>query len=119
MAPAGPPRRVPPMRARRTREQWVSLVAMFERSALSAARFCAVRGLTLATFRWWRSELRRGGALATAAEPVRLLAVEVAEPRIAGAAPVVVAFSGVEVRAVLGTDPGYLGALVAEIRSRC
>ena len=78
-----------------------------------------MRGLTLATFRWWRSELRRGGAEATAAEPVRLLAVEVADPRLAGAAPVVVAFSGAEVRADVGTDPSYLGALVAEIRSRC
>lgn len=94
-------------------------MATFERSTLSAGRFCAVRGLTLATFRWWRSELRRGGAEATAAEPVRLLAVEVADPRLAGAAPVVVAFSGVEVRADVGTDPSYLGALVAEIRSRC
>ena len=106
------------MASRRTRQQWVSLMATFEGSNLSAAKFCAVRGLTLATFRWWRSQLRRGGMTA-ALEPVRLLAVDVAEPPIAVAASVVVVFSGLEVRAEVGTDPGYVGALVAELRARC
>ena len=59
----------------------MSLVATFERSTLPAAKFCSARGLTLATFRWWRSELRRGGAPVAAMEPVRLLSVDVAEAR--------------------------------------
>ena len=107
------------MTPRRTRAQWGSLVATFERSTLSAGRFCAVRGLDAgdvplvavrAAQRWCRGH---GGGVRPAAGR------RGGRPRLAGAAPVVVAFSGVEVRADVGTDPSYLGALVAELRSRC
>jgi hypothetical protein len=106
------------MGAHRTREQWLTLVVAFERSGQSAAAFCASRGLTLSTFRWRYSQLRRGAASAAKPDGMRLLAVEVAGARPTGA-PVVIAFSGIEVRAEVGADVGYVAALVAGLRSRC
>ncbi len=107
------------MTPRRTREQWAALMFAFGRSNQSTAAFCEARGLTLATFRWWRSQLRRGGASATAIEPVRMLSVEVSGAQRQVEGPVVVSFSGLEVCVQLGADVDYIAELVAKLRSRC
>ena len=108
------------MGERRTREQWATLVAAFGRSSQGAAAFCASRGLTLSTFRWWCSQLRPQEESTSGEEPVRLLAVDVARSFRAGSSPVVViAFAGLEVRADAGTDVRYLAALVSELRAAC
>jgi hypothetical protein len=91
----------------------------FDRSNQSTATFCATRGLTLATFRWWRSQLRRGGASVTAIAPVRMLSVEVSGAQRSAEGPVVVSFSGLEVCVQLGADVDYIAELVAKLRSRC
>ena len=107
------------MTRRRTRKQWSTLMLTFGRSNQSAPAFCATRGLTLATFRWWRSQLRRNGGSAGAIEPVRMLSVEVTGSRRQPDEPVVVSFSGLEVRVELGADVEYVAELVAKLRSRC
>ena len=107
------------MTPRRTREQWAALMFAFGRSNQSTAAFCAARGLTLVTFRWWRSQLRRGGVSAGAIEPVRMLSVEVSGAQRWAEGPVVVSFSGLEVCVQLGADVDYVAELVAKLRSRC
>ena len=107
------------MGERRTREQWGTLVAAFGRSSQSTAAFCASRGLTLSTFRWWCSQLRPREGSTSVEEPVRLLAVDVPGRFKAGPSPVVIAFAGLEVRADAGTDARYLAALVSELRAAC
>jgi hypothetical protein len=107
------------MNPRRTREQWSALMLAYERSNQSVRAFCMTRGLALATFRWWRSQLRRDGGSSTAIEPVRMLAVEAMGPRRQVEGPVVVAFAGLEVRVQLGADVDYIAGLVAALRPQC
>ena len=107
------------MTQRRTREQWSAVVFTYDRSSQSAEAFCTARGLTLATFRWWRSRLRRGAGSVAAIEPVRMLSVEVTGPLRQVERPVVVSFAGLRVRVHLGADVEYVADLVAKLRSRC
>jgi len=109
------------MAQRRTREQWTALVLAFDRTSQTAAVFCAARGVTLSTFRWWRSQLRKADEVVggSVGEPVRLLAIDVAGPVRTPTGPVVIAFAGLEIRTEVGVDVGYVAALVAELRTRC
>jgi hypothetical protein len=110
------------MTQRRTREEWLALSLAYERSSQSGPVFCARHGLTLATFRWWRSQLRRDGVPALVTEPVRMLSVDVVgdpRPQRPVEAPVVVSFAGLDVRVQLGADVEYVAELVAKLRSRC
>ena len=107
------------MTQRRTRDQWLALSLAYDRSNQSAPVFCARHGLTLGTFRWWRSQLRRDGGPVDAIEPVRMLSVEVAGALRPVEEPVVLLFSGLEVRVHFGADAEYVAELVARLRSRC
>jgi ABC-type Fe2+-enterobactin transport system substrate-binding protein len=107
------------MTQRRTREEWLALSLAYERTSQSGPVFCARHGLTLATFRWWRSQLRRDGVPALATEPVRMLSVDVTGAQRPVEAPVVVSLAGLEVRVQLGADVEYVAELVAKLRSRC
>lgn len=107
------------MTQRRTREQWLALMLVYERANQSAPVFCAKHGVRLTTFRWWRSQLRRDAGRGRAIEPVRMLSVEVTKALRQVEEPVVVSFGGLEVRVHLGADVEYVAELVAKLRSRC
>jgi hypothetical protein len=65
---------------RRSRAQWLEVVAKFEGSGESVAKFCARRQISPRTFAWWRWHLRAERRPAGAHENVRLVAVELAAP---------------------------------------
>jgi hypothetical protein len=106
---------------RRSRAQWLELLAKFEDSGESVAKFCARKQIAPKTFSWWRWHLgdeRR----APARESVRLIAVDVAAPIVESAvreSTIRIAFTGIDLHVAVGTDAEYVGALVGAIRSRC
>ena len=111
------------MRVRKSRSEWSSIIKAFERSGGSHEEFCAKRGLNLGNFRGWLYRLRRTAGAAPEVALVPVTVTEVASPpgspvRERGV-EIVVAVSDVQVRVLPGTDIGYVGALVAELRSRC
>jgi hypothetical protein len=107
------------MRARRSREEWAAIIAAFEQSGLTAAKFCASRGLKPETLKWWR--WRQRSRATERARDVRLVPVDLIDSTMAVAAPppVVIAVAGVSVRVEIGTDTTYVAALVAELGRRC
>ncbi len=110
------------MAVRKNREQWVAIVAAFERSSESTKKFCAKRRIRVASLKWWRWRLRDSRAAASAlvrSDEVRLLPVDVIGLAAARANGVTIALSDMEVRIEVGTDITYVGALVGELRSRC
>jgi len=115
------------MRARRTGEQWLAIVAAFERSMQSAEQFCAKRDIRPATLKWWRWRLRGDGEVAATAitarknGEVRLLPVSIvgSPARNAHESVVEITFADVSIRFEPGTDAAYVATLVAEMRSRC
>lgn len=114
------------MGQRRNREEWAEMLAALEQSGESTERFCAKRRIPVATLKWWRWNLRETRALSRRAkrEDVRLVPVDVVGLSVASSAAsrpsaLVITVSHVEVRLEVGTDVGYVGALVAELRARC
>jgi hypothetical protein len=110
------------MRARKSRSEWAAIVKAFERSGESHEEFCSKRSLKIGTF---RSALYRWRKAEDVAPELALVPVEVVDrggvgtARSAEPSELAVVVAGVEVRVVVGTDIGYVGALVAELRSRC
>lgn len=107
---------------RRSRAQWLKVLAKFEASGGSAAVFCAKKQISPRTFAWWRWQLRGERREALARENVRLIAVDVAAPIVESRATetsVRIALAGIDLHVTVGTDVGYVGALVGELRSRC
>jgi len=101
------------------------MLAALEQSGESTERFCAKRRIPVATLRWWRWHLREQRALSRPAKrddvrlvPVDVVGLSVSSP-VSRPSALVIAVSNVEVRLEVGTDVGYVGALVAELRSRC
>jgi hypothetical protein len=108
------------MGARRTREAWSGLVDEFEASGESMQRFCAKHRVQVGRLKWWRWRLRSERSSTGPAKPVvRLLPVDVVEVAPHPPTSLVVAISGVELRVEVGTDVGYVGALVSALCSRC
>ncbi len=104
---------------RRSRASWEQLVAEVERSG-SVARTAERHGVNPQRLSWWRWSLRRekGGGSA------RLLPVVVAGPSSEPHAPSVAWLEiavgvGVAIRVPIGSDAGYVAALVAAIRATC
>ncbi len=110
------------MRVRKSRGEWSAIIRAFERSGESHEEFCSRRGLKIGTF---RSALYRQRRAVGGAEEVALVPVEVVDclsEAVANKtepAELVIAVAGVEVHIGVGTDIGYVGALVAELRARC
>src|SRR5262245_37196158 len=117
------PGRIAPMRARKSRSEWSSIIKAFKKSGGSHEEFCKERGLKLGSFRGWlyRLQKRVEPESEVALVPVAVTGAtssstrEVTEP----GAEIVVAVAGVDVRIVPGTDVAYVAALVAELRARC
>ena len=108
------------MGARRTREEWASLVEKLDASTDSVARFCRRHRVRASTLKWWRWRLRSERRPAALTKPTtRLLAVDVIDVAPLRPTTLVIAASGMEVRVEVGTDIEYVGALVSALRSRC
>jgi hypothetical protein len=67
---------------RRSRAQWLEVLANFEASGESIATFCAKRQISPRTFAWWRWQLRDERRAVPARENVRLIAVNIAPPSV-------------------------------------
>lgn len=65
---------------RRSRAQWLKLLAKFEASGESVAKFCARKQIPPRTFAWWRWQLRDERRETVPRENVRLVAVDVSSP---------------------------------------
>jgi len=61
MTPKGKPRHYRP---RRSAQEWAELIARYERSGLSVAKFCAKEALVVSTFHRWQLQLRGASVLA-------------------------------------------------------
>lgn len=107
---------------RRSRAQWLEVLAKFEDSGESVAKFCSKRQISPRTFAWWRWQLRDERREAPARESVRLIAVDVATPTVESRAletTVRIALAGLDLHVAVGTNVEYVGALVGALRSRC
>lgn len=111
------------MAVRRSRDEWLVLLAKFEASGDTAARFCAKRRIRPRTFGWWQWRLRdeRHEHVVPEPERVRLIAVDLKRTVAPEAAMGVVriALADFELRIETGTDVAYVAALVDALRSRC
>jgi hypothetical protein len=111
------------MHARKSRDEWVVLLKEFERSGLTAERFCKPRNLRGRTLLWWRWRLGAGNPSVASSNDVRLVPVNVTMPQPSTLSvvesPVELAVAGTKLRIVVGTDVTYVAALVAALRSRC
>jgi hypothetical protein len=107
---------------RRSRAQWLEVLAKFEASGESVAKFCARKQIRPRTFAWWRWQLRDERHETVAHENVRLVAVDVLSPVVdsrAAEATVRIALAGLDLHVAVGTNVEYVGALVGALRSRC
>ena len=105
------------MHARKSRGEWSAIIKTYERTGGAHEAFCSAQGLNITSFRGWLYRIRRTTATSSA---ITLLPVDVTSAAASPALPdVVVAVAGVEVRVPVGTDVGYVAALVMGLRSRC
>lgn len=111
------------MAGTKTRDEWAELVAKFDLSEERIKRFCAKHRVAPKTFARWRWRLRkeRKGRRPRGRSGVRLVAVDVKPaPTIANGNGVFqIALGDIELRIEVGTDIGYVSALVGALRSRC
>jgi hypothetical protein len=108
---------------RRSRKQWSELVTKFRESGERTSKFCARHQLSVRTFTWRRWHLS-DDARATPVpkeRSVRLIAVDVKAPLVMPAAPgaVHIRLADLDVHVEVGTDLGYVVALVEALRARC
>ena len=108
---------------RRSRKQWSELVRKFRASGETTSKFCARHRLSVRTFTWWRWHLLGNSAATTRPKEkkVRLLAVDVKPALMTPTAPgaVHIRMADLDVRVEIGTDLGYVAALVEALRTRC
>lgn len=107
---------------RRSRAEWLEVLAKFEASGESLAKFCAKKQISPKTLSWWRWQLRDERRDAPARESIRLIAVDVPTPTVTVREPeaaVRIALAGFDVHVAVGTDVMYVGALVSALRSGC
>jgi hypothetical protein len=100
-----------------TREVWMDRLARFPASGLTAAQFCAVEAVSVATFYFWKRRLAAEAKAATAAESgadlgPHLLPIQV--PSAAATVELVLA-SGVVLRLPPGSDLAWVRSLVAAL----
>jgi hypothetical protein len=110
------------MGARRSRADWIEIVRTYEETGEPLRTFCARRRIRPDTLKWWRWRLRSSSRAMTKVptSDVRLVPVDVIGLTAAArSSTIVIAVSEVEVRIEVGADAGYVGTLVAALRSRC
>jgi hypothetical protein len=102
------------------RRYWSTVIARFERSGESQARFTTEAGIGVATFRYWLYKFRRERtALATPSksrgtDEVRLVPVEVRRPIVHARLDLRVA--DLRVLVPIGTDPRYVAHVAVALR---
>ena len=103
------------------RRYWSRLVARFEESGQSQARFTSEAGVGVAAFRYWLYRLRSERPTSTTerrareVDEVRLVPVEVRR-RPSGPARLDLRVAGVRVLVPVGTDPRYLAQVAVALR---
>jgi transposase len=99
---------------------WSTVVARYERSGQSQARFTTEVGVGVAAFRYWLYRLRRERTATAPAvrsrvpDDVRLVRVEVAGAQPRGRLDLRAA--GMRVLIPIGTDPRYVARVAAALR---
>lgn len=105
---------------RHTREFWRRLSAAVDGGATieSTAQRHGVRPKTLA---WWRWRLRREDQSRPEAKLLPIvLRAEATREAVSGTTPIVIdVFNEVALRVPVGSDVGYVAALVAAVRKTC
>ena len=100
------------------RRYWSTLIARYERSGLSQARFAADAGVGEAIFRYWLYKARRERTALVegprVADDVRLMPVQIRRP--GGQLRVEVRVADVRVLAPVGTDPAYLADVLVALK---
>jgi len=100
------------------RRYWSTLIAQYERSGMSQARFAAEAGVGEAIFRYWLYKVRRERAALVGkpenAVDVRLMPVQIRRPT--GDGRVEVRVADVRVLAPVGTDPAYLADVLIALK---
>jgi transposase-like protein len=98
--------------SRPRREYWRELIAQQEHSGLTVHGFCVQRGVTEASFYYWRKQLRDNA-------PVRFALVEQSVNRFRQDAPLeVLLTSGERVQVAPDTDAATLRMVLAVLRER-
>lgn len=106
-------------RARRSKSWWQKTVAQWRRSGQTAELFAAAAQISPRTLRWWSSALVRDTRAAHGSSAIVPIEIEVPRAGVAEvSAPVEIAVGDVKVRCAVGTDPGYVVALVRPRLSR-
>ena len=101
------------------RTEWARVVAAFEKSGLTQAEFCAIRGLNVGTFRSWLYRLRNEQGVVRGREESGPKLVElVALPERPEDSACVVRVGGTEVRFSVRPEVEYLGALLRAVEER-
>ena len=100
------------------RRYWATLIARYERSGLSQAKFATEAGVGEAIFRYWLYKTRRERTALVEkpgnAGDVRLMPVQIRRPTSDGRVEVRVA--DVRVLAPVGTDPAYLADVLMALK---
>lgn len=97
------------------------MLAAFEQSGESVEKFCAKGRIAVRALKWWRWRLgtSRRSAPLTRRESVRIVPVDLIGLASAPPTAVRIGLSDMELRVEVGTDLGYVGALVGALRARC
>jgi transposase len=106
------------MRATETEGKWRERVAEWRASGQTAAEYCAERGLSVGTLRWWSSRLKRKGRPGRASSPTVRLAQVVrspAAPPARGAVVVELRDARARITIEAGVDPETLAVVLAAI----
>ena len=101
------------------RRYWSTLIARYERSGLSQARFATEAGVGEAIFRYWLYKARRERTALVekprAVDDVHLMPVQIRRPEVQHCR-VEVRIADVRVLAPVGTDPAYLADVLIALK---
>ena len=100
------------------RRYWSTLIARYEGSGLSQAKFAVEAGVGEAIFRYWLYKTRRERTALVerprVADDVRLMPVQIRRP--SGQLRIEVRVADVRVLAPVGTDPAYLADVLIALK---
>ena len=99
------------------KELWRSILQEQKASGLSAAEFCRQRGLNVARFYWWKSNLSKRGAQAAKGRGGKLVPVHVKAAPADSRFEIVL--GGATIRLPQTFDPQALKSLLSVVRSSC
>lgn len=101
------------------RRYWATLIARYERSGLSQAKFATEAGVGEAIFRYWLYKGRRERTALVekprSAADIRLMPVQIRQ-QPTGDGRVEVRVADVRVLAPVGTDPAYLADVLIALK---